>query len=693
MPYTIFCLGSNQQYKKNHHEEINSAFYDACDTQDKLILDGPKRLGGSYDPDLIHQNVIKAIQTIIPWLKRNQPDADGKYHINLTGFSRGAVTCLKIANVLQRKLRNFCDRNGNSMLDQIEVNIFAEDPVAGLTDKSDLDARVIPPIVKHYIAILQSDEVRRVFKPQDLSRIIIADPARTEVTFLPMLGNHTTSIILKGPAYQESPIILWNLKYHFLKSQGVLFKNDLLPLFAFKKGLATAELRKHLPIHPSSWHELLDYYAKAKISKTYLEKALRFDFLKLIDLPLPGKFRSFRFNHKEYVLDPFFLNQHERELFKKCYPKSFNYLFEKASKDRLDPENSGIHRDSPALYEELKRMRKTNPVLFATLVEKKKIKHNQAHSFTVCDLPEGVARFERCRLLHFLENQTTNNAEPLEAKLDLLEIKIKQLTFQYQRGKSVWMPFAERTEFWRAEKMRDEVRIILNHHNKEKSYDALIQCLQKHFKELKERGSKSELVFALQHLLQQEGYTYSILENRKSLFFILGCSIHFFGRCFVGIGIVTAFLISSIGEAFKSLGNRVWYWGMTRTTPLKKLMGRIASLTIGAPSIGLGSCLKILGFLPDWLGSKVKKIGDYLIKNGNAYQVNLNPRKENQSVHLAENESTKKVCKWLNIQSSISLREHDQKDPGIPHFVESASDQDEQNNRHSIQAIQSLVPS
>jgi hypothetical protein len=56
------------------------------------------------------------------------------------------------------------------------------------------ESRVIPGNVKNYVSILQLDEMRRDFKPQDITRTIIANPKQTNVVALPFHGNHTQAL-------------------------------------------------------------------------------------------------------------------------------------------------------------------------------------------------------------------------------------------------------------------------------------------------------------------------------------------------------------------------------------------------------------------------------------------------------------------------------------------------------------------
>jgi hypothetical protein len=106
---------------------------------------GPEKVKGQgWDDNVRHAVTVLADKF---------PKFDGE--VNMVGFSRGAVTCLRIANWLQEFLGT-----------QWELNIFAIDPVAGLDAGLKLqDTRRVPKIVKEYVGILAMDELRGDYKP------------------------------------------------------------------------------------------------------------------------------------------------------------------------------------------------------------------------------------------------------------------------------------------------------------------------------------------------------------------------------------------------------------------------------------------------------------------------------------------------------------------------------------------------
>jgi hypothetical protein len=76
--------------------------------------------------------------------------------VNAIGWSRGAVTCLMLANALAKST--------DERLNQIQVNIFAIDPVPG-PGKFNKHRVVIPGNVKRYYGVYARHELQYIFRP------------------------------------------------------------------------------------------------------------------------------------------------------------------------------------------------------------------------------------------------------------------------------------------------------------------------------------------------------------------------------------------------------------------------------------------------------------------------------------------------------------------------------------------------
>lgn len=127
--------------------------------------------------------------------------------VNMVGWSRGAVTCIRIAHKLYEVFRN-----------SIECNIFAVDPVAGSDAGEKMrDTQALMPNVRRYIGILSMHEMRETFRPQDWSRIAL-QPHATTAVMLPMPGVHNAQVMVNTPA--DAAYITRNLASAFLRANG-----------------------------------------------------------------------------------------------------------------------------------------------------------------------------------------------------------------------------------------------------------------------------------------------------------------------------------------------------------------------------------------------------------------------------------------------------------------------------------------
>lgn len=99
--------------------------------------------------------------------------------VNLIGWSRGAVTCIAIANAISK----------DKTCQNIKVNIFAVDPVPGAyAEAFSWGKTEIPDCVEEYFGVYARDEVSVGFSPV-IPRLL---SNKTKITLLPMPGMHAS---------------------------------------------------------------------------------------------------------------------------------------------------------------------------------------------------------------------------------------------------------------------------------------------------------------------------------------------------------------------------------------------------------------------------------------------------------------------------------------------------------------------
>jgi len=160
--------------------------------------------------------------------------------INMIGWSRGAVTCIRMAYEL------FKDATIGA--NAIPVNIFAVDPVAGGSANQERQGNILFPNVRTFIAILATGERRKAFAPKTQVNLQVASPSITRTAFLHFPGIH--SDVAKWSA--EQGFIVFHLCSRFLENFGTNvppqhhFQKPLQQLLQYYFNLALKEKRTGL---------------------------------------------------------------------------------------------------------------------------------------------------------------------------------------------------------------------------------------------------------------------------------------------------------------------------------------------------------------------------------------------------------------------------------------------------------------
>ncbi len=365
--FTLLAYGTQEKADKTTN--ILTSFNKHI-TGSKCVIDGPGVLG--YVDDQIEQGY----ESILEWLKTTAETQDGKYVINMAGYSRGGLVCLRTANRLNAILQSYAtrglklkDKSGQEInVNNVEVNIYAMDPVAGPGSKGDFSARDIPPIVKKCIFTLQKHERRQEFIPQDFTRLGAINFQQTSVSINPMFGEHSTTTLTQSPDVNDCTLLNWYHFADFLVEHGSFvdsknypelvdwynnwtkFPVELAPSSCDEKGVKSADSSKdkkdgeantstdtsargaktkHGLKNPNSF-KYVHHYTRAKLNEEkYRAKGTAWHWTNF----LVKKHRSFTHHLEDYVADhDYFINQFHRDAFADCYPNTFKHLFT----DRLE---------------------------------------------------------------------------------------------------------------------------------------------------------------------------------------------------------------------------------------------------------------------------------------------------------------------------------------------------------------------
>jgi hypothetical protein len=565
--YSIFAMGTFESLKSER--SIISQFYYAC-TGSKLILDG---LDDIFNFKTIENNVTTGVKSIVAWLETQ--NSSKKYTINLAGYSRGAVTCTRIANRLYRYLQEnqICDKHHKVIpSSSLQLNIFGIDPVAGIFEKREQEGRDIPPIVNDYTALLQMHEYRKDFVPQDLSRVHVLNVNKTQVTFHPMYGYHCLGTKKMDEKLSHTTEIHWQLFYRFLIKYGTPLSEIPAIPDAFDKSRAATRVLND--------RELLNLFAIAKQHKTDYEAASETGF----SLSGQGQ-RSFMNHLDDYVEEPaFFINQAERDLFKTCFPNVFVYFFEK-----------GIQRDfysHEVVFSELKDLLTSAPIVFQSLACK------------------GVTKDEHDNI-HF-PLRPKNGIEMDQDRSRELVNDIMLELYLYRRAKSEWMAFSVGNEYDRTCKIEKAIKEIkdlyLSPGEKKKR---ILDVVQEHYFDLYQSNSANKLFCLLENVLYRHGRTYAKdIYNANWLQKAgrtVGAGGKQLGELIKNAGRAVAFAVGAPGSFLDGLGNCFMY----NRIPVLYHLGKLISL--------LGRGIKLLATWVvspclEFFGDTTRGIGKRLVK-------------------------------------------------------------------------------
>lgn len=243
------------------------------------------------------ENVLRTVN-LIQDLKfaRGQPIDT----VNLVGWSRGAVTCMRIANKLYEVFKT-----------EITCNIFAVDPVAGAdAGETMADTQVLEENVARYVGILAMHEMRSTFKPQDWSRVRAPD---TECIFLPMPGVHNAQVMVKTPA--DAAYITRHLAYALLHDWGTPIGTVPYGHLGSSQDMCIAYARLVLSLSEHKSFETKSVGGRIGGGSTSLRRR---------EFATHSRMDTYTRGGKE----SYWINEHHRACFASAFPEIYEFIFE-----------------------------------------------------------------------------------------------------------------------------------------------------------------------------------------------------------------------------------------------------------------------------------------------------------------------------------------------------------------------------
>jgi hypothetical protein len=242
--------------------------------------------------------------------------------INMYGFSRGGDTALRICNVLHSMHKP----------EDVKVNIFAIDPVAGTGRRKAKKAQLIPNNVEEFYAILMQDENSLGFGPQDKRHLKVQDPHHTIVKYQIYGGNHNTGMRIHTALTGDAEVN----NYNTATTDTARLVWDDLHKFAWRHATlvkAIPYLKRTITDNQVAWtqYEYKPFTERERLA-IYTRMSLNRELYARHKPTMASiNIRDIAQTKYDYFLQgaKYFQDKEHQELFYMSYPHFFDYYFQK----------------------------------------------------------------------------------------------------------------------------------------------------------------------------------------------------------------------------------------------------------------------------------------------------------------------------------------------------------------------------
>jgi len=299
--------------------------------------------------------------------------------VNLQGFSRGADSCVRMANVIRQ------------YHPEIKVNLFLVDNVPGPNRRDDPESYTFPDNVESCNMVLMLNEHKEPLKPQHYRRFKFEN-TRVKLAINYFAGKHGAGLTtnygklslttpLETQTLTQDLLLKFNIKhgalpagsrvkYTHTSTGGGAIRMDALPE---PRGELTAERRF------GYFCEAMEHFkslAKRQVMKS-VTYAKRYIYS----------------NRSDYLLNPeLFLDPEHRALFKELYPACFNWFFEAG----YTTEGGRYSADTKAqVFAELQQLRQNHKTFYDNFLANFGMKGTEFHAEADLIDPQGIPRIER----------------------------------------------------------------------------------------------------------------------------------------------------------------------------------------------------------------------------------------------------------------------------------------------------------
>lgn len=272
------------------------------------ISDAIQRLTGIVAGDGVENLLLEATLFINKIIQENYGVL--LKSINMQGFSRGADTCLRMANILDQ------------LYPEIEVNLFLIDQVPGPGRRDAPPSYTIPANVKRFESALMFHEYRPGFDPQHEGRYVFASPESTMFSIKHYYDAHGIGTKLNENKDKNHTVkLIHDDLDSFCRATGEFPEDAPVPGYVQRDGTRPTAYKLDSA-------ERFAYYCNMRENECLYAKGKKYNQ------------RTILTQQKDSINQAhIFINQEHRQLFKENYPKVFNWLFEKNSNPTISKED------------------------------------------------------------------------------------------------------------------------------------------------------------------------------------------------------------------------------------------------------------------------------------------------------------------------------------------------------------------
>ncbi|MBK8976346.1 MAG: hypothetical protein IPM29_10490 [Planctomycetes bacterium] len=274
--------------------------------------------GTTFGKGLLHSalgsGVQQNVQNLLEVLKYLKATGRTPTAINMIGWSRGAVTCIRQASEIWR--------DGTLGMASVPINIFAVDPVAGASADKEKQGSILYPNVRNFVGILATGERRRAFYPKNQGTLSVASGTSTKTAWVHFPGIHSDVAKISG----EPGIVVFDMCARFLQFCGTNvdahsgFKSSPTRLLQCyfnmvlgAKRIGTTTIKGDKASHKVGWKD------KSSGAGDWMKSG--------------GGFKDRKLNVEQVSGVDVLVNVHHEALFERHYPELYDLCFD----SRLEP--------------------------------------------------------------------------------------------------------------------------------------------------------------------------------------------------------------------------------------------------------------------------------------------------------------------------------------------------------------------